>query len=266
MKKLNLKNTIYSMAVISLLIFLHATKISAPVEGVVIRVLNPLLNRLYSAGSKMRIAYNEQADKRDLASVNNQLKEQLNSLVEENVRLKVLEDENNTLRSYLKFLTNKENHYAMANVISRGDVESLNQALIIDKGNKDGLYPGLAIVSSDGNIVGKITEVKDHVSEFCLVTSNRCQFASTIMNKDKTIGISQGDLGLTIQMNFIPQNEEIKVGDMIITSGLEKSIPRGLIIGQVRQVIKENNELWQNAKIESLSDLDDLVMVSVLLP
>jgi len=266
MKKLNFKNIVYFLAVIGLLIFLHAVKLLLPIESMLTVVLDPVLNKFYSTSSRIRIAYDKQTDKRDLAGINEQLSNQVNQLMQENVKLKVLEEENNNLRNYLKFLANKDKHYLMANVLSRGDVESSSQILTIDKGIKEGLYPGLAVISNDGNIVGKITDSKDHISEFCLVTSNRCQLASTIQNKDKTMGISQGDLGLTIKMNFIPQNEVIKIGDIIITSGLEKNIPRGLIIGQVRQVNKEDNELWQNVKIESLTNLNDIIIVSILLP
>jgi rod shape-determining protein MreC len=67
-------------------------------------------------------------------------------------------------------------------------------------------------------------------------------------------------------MNFIPQSAEISLDDVVVTSGLEQYIPRGLIIGKIIEVTKDNNELWQNAVIESTVDSEDLVIVSVLLP
>ncbi|KKQ61605.1 MAG: Cell shape-determining protein MreC, partial [Parcubacteria group bacterium GW2011_GWE2_38_18] len=253
-------------AVIMLLIFLHFSKIILPLESFILKSLSPLLNGMYQTSSKIKSSYDQQTDKRDLSAIVEQQNVELNQLISENSRLKSLEDENKTLRSYLKFLSTKEKNYAMANVISSGGIDINSQTVLLDKGTKDGLYSGLAVLSSEGNIVGKIINAKENISEICLVNASRCQLAAAIQNKDKTVGIAQGDLGLTIKMEFIPQSAEIKVGDIIISSGLEKSIPRGLVIGQISQVKKESNELWQSARIESLTNLEDLVVVSVLLP
>lgn len=266
MKKINLKQITYIGAVVLLLIFLHFSKIILPAESLIIKFFNPVLGNLYLTSNKLKTTYNQQTDKRDLTLVASQLKIQLNQLVEENSRLKSLEDENATLRGYLKFLSAKEKRYIMANVISKGGSDDENQSITLDKGRIDGLYSGLAIISSEGNIVGKIIDTKENTSNVCLINSSRCQLAASIQNKDKTVGIVQGDLGLTIKMEFIPQSENIKMGDIIITSGLEKNIFRGLVLGQVSEVNKESNELWQSARIEPLTNLDDLVVVSVLLP
>lgn len=266
MRRFNLRKILSYGAVIGLLIFLHLTGIISPVESLITKTLSPVESKLFTLSSKLRFFYNQQTDKRDLNKINSQLSDRVNQLTQENANLKSLEEENQTLRSYLKFLANKDKHYLMADIISKGDMDNSNQIITINKGSKDGLFVGLAIAGSDGNVAGKILTVKDNLSEACLVTSSRCQFAGSIQNKDKTIGIAEGNLGLTIQMNFIPQNENIKIGDIVVTSGLEKNIPRGLVIGQVSQINKENNELWQSSTIEPLSDPNDLLFVSVLLP
>ena len=90
--------------------------------------------------------------------------------------------------------------------------------------------------------------------------------AATVLNQEGTGGITEGDLGLTLKMGFIPQSKNIKKDDIVVTSGLEYLIPRGLALGRIIEVSKDNNELWQNAVIESMADNDNLVIVSVLLP
>ncbi|MBU0619941.1 rod shape-determining protein MreC, partial [Patescibacteria group bacterium] len=82
--------------------------------------------------------------------------------------------------------------------------------------------------------------------------------------EDVTMGIIEGEFGLTIKMDFIPQNKRINNEDIVITSGLEKNIPKGLVIGKITRINKNNNEVWQNAIIEPLADLDNLIIVSVL--
>jgi rod shape-determining protein MreC len=71
---------------------------------------------------------------------------------------------------------------------------------------------------------------------------------------------------MTIKMNYIPQLEKISPGDMVISSGLERSIPRGLLIGKVTQVHNTSNGVWQTATIEPISNLDKLTIVSIIIP
>jgi len=266
MKNLSLKRIIYLGAVIVLLIFLHYTKILSPVESVAQKTLNPFFSVFYNLSSRLRVAYGGRANEKDRLAMIDDLTASVNRLTAENAKLRIFEEENKTLRQQLNFVAKEKKRYQMANVISRGDGVSSGQTITLDRGEKDGIVIGLPVVTGEGFIAGKIIETKEHLSQACLINGGRCQLAATVQNDDKTIGLARGELGLTVKMEFIPQNEKLKVGDIVVTSGLEENIERGLIIGQVRQVNKENNELWQNASIEPLIDLNDLSVVSVLLP
>jgi len=277
MLKLNMKKYFIVTAILLLLIFFHFIKILKPVESFLSNSLKPIFKNFYSISANINKTYLEEIKNQDLAAELKQAEEKINRLIAENVKLKFLEEENLILRKNLNFL-NKDNHrYLMANIISRGELIGSsgegNQSAIIDKGSADGLFAGLAVVSSraygtssQGVIIGKITDVKDHISEVYLVTNKNNKLAASIFGESKTSGIASGELGLTIKMDFIPQTENIKVGDIVATSGLEQSIPRGLVIGRITQVSKENNEVWQTATIESLVDLDALSIISILLP
>lgn len=217
----------------------------------------------------MHITYKEQANKQDLSQEIEKLKAEVNLLRSENARLNTVDEENRVLRENLRFFNKKENNYILGNVISRGDVlDELGRikSLIIDKGKADGLIKGLVVLNSQGIIVGKIFEVKENISQVFLANNPNCKFAATIFNNENTSGITEGELGLTIRMNFVPQSKEIKKEDMIVTSGLEQNIPKGLVIGKVIEVNKESNDLWQSAVIEPLVDLETLSIVSILLP
>jgi rod shape-determining protein MreC len=267
MNDLNIKKYTQFIAVIVLLIFLHFTKILNPVETIVIKTFNPVLLSLYSAGSYLRVEYNKQVDKRDLADVVEELEDEVRRLTAENARLKVLEEENQILREYLRFSKKNKATFVLGNVVGRRglDADNLKQNIIIDKGVQDGVKIGAAAVSG-GVVVGKVISVKNNLSEICLITSENCKLAVSIQNMDKTSGIIEGEMGLTIKMEFIPQTDKIEVGDTIITSGLEENIPRGLVVGKVTEVTKESNELWQSATVEPVVNLDNLVILSVLLP
>jgi rod shape-determining protein MreC len=65
-------------------------------------------------------------------------------------------------------------------------------------------------------------------------------------------------------MNFIPRNETVLVGDKIVTSGLEKTFPRGLLIGEVAVAENEAYQPFQQAVLTAAADLSKLSIVSVL--
>ncbi|MFA6170963.1 MAG: rod shape-determining protein MreC [Patescibacteria group bacterium] len=264
--KIAKNKVIVFVAVIGLLIFLHFLKITSPAESVLTYIFNPFFSGFYSFSTSLRTQYNEQMDKRDLVRLMRQMEIERNQLMVDNAKLKTLEDENESLRKYLSFFENNKYQYVMAAIIGQGELSDLGQGITINKGSVDGLSAGLAVMNSQGIIVGKVAEVKDRVSRLVLTTNGQCKFAAAIQNANKTVGITQGDLGLTIKMDYIPQTESIKSGDIIVTSGLEKGIPRGLVIGRISEVKQKSNELWQTAVIEPVINLNELVIVSVLLP
>lgn len=266
MKSSKLQSSIYLAGAVVLLIVFHYIGLLAPVERLVQKILNPVFSGFYASATKSRHFLERQATDRDLTSINRQLESDYARLLVENSALKSLEEENMALRQQLNFIGKEKPHFMMVNINSRTEVNNVSQSVILDKGSADGIAVGYPVIVGEGVVVGKVMEVKEHLAEACLITSDRCQFATTIQNQDRTIGLIKGELGLTVKMDFIPQTERITLGDTVITSGLEKTVPRGLVVGRVSQVLKSNKELWQAATIEPAVDFNDLILASVLLP
>ena len=269
MLRISKKRIIKVIAVVGLLVFLYALGALRPVESLVVKVLNPVSTKLQYLSAKMSVKYRQETSQIDLQKEVEKLKSQVNELIEKNAELKTAEQENEILREQLRFLTKNKYNYVVSNVISRGDMTDISnqsETIIIDKGSADGVLPGLAVVSGQGIIVGKVALTKDRISSVILINNSKCKLAAAVLGQGKTSGITEGEMGLTIKMNFIPQNQVVNPSDLIVTSGLEQSIPRGLVIGRVLEVGKENNDLWQNAVVEPLVDTENLIIVSVLLP
>lgn len=267
MIKFGAKKFFWFLAALALLIFLHFTKILIPLESFITAKSRPIFSRLYSASSFLRSGYNKNKGDKDWAAVADELQRKVNDLTAKNAGLKMLEEENRILREHLNFTGKTGSTVILGNIIFSDGLAAGQSGLVtIDKGAKDGLREGLAILSDQGVVVGKIIAVKENLSEACLVNNQNCAFAAAVLNEDKTKGIAEGELGLTVKMKFIPQIEIIKEGDFIVTSGLEKDVPRGLLIGKISRVNKESNELWQNAVIEPMVDFGDLMMVSAIIP
>lgn len=263
------KYIVYTAVLIGLLVFLHAIGALRPAEQYLSRGLNPLLATIYSWGTNINVAFDEQTGKADLWQQINDLQAETNQLISKNAELKAVEEENAILREYLNFFNDHSYEHILSRVISRGDITNVigrTESILIDKGSTDGLRIGLAVVDEQGIVVGKVAAVKEASSLVRLVNNQQCKLAAGILGSEATNGITEGELGLTIKMNFIFQEVEIKKDDIVITSGLEETIPRGLVIGKVSDVNKENNELWQSAHLIPLMNTNNLLIVSVIKP
>jgi len=254
------------LAVCGLLLFLHGIRVLRPVENFLISLVRPLSSRLYNWGTAVSHSYGADQDIASLQSQVDKLAGEVALLTVANSRCLEIDNENKKLRDILVFKNSSNFRLLLASVIAKEASIEDSRDLIINRGREDGLSVGLGVISESGEIVGKIVEVKDNMSKICLTTSPNCQFAASVQNQSRTQGITDGDLGLTIKMTYIPQLEKISPNDLIITSGLGEMIPRGLVIGKVTQVKNESNEVWQAATIEPLTNFDNLTIVSVVIP
>jgi rod shape-determining protein MreC len=270
MKKVNLKLIALFIATLVLLVFFHAIGWLSPLERALYFILNPVGAKLQSISSGITEKYSASVRQGDLSAQILDLQNKVEQLTAANAGLKNLQDENSVLRQHLKFLDSSQiKKYVLANVVSRevlnGPQENQGD-LIINKGSDDGIISGLVVLDETGAVVGKITSVEEKISRATLITNSACKMAATLRNVNRTIGITSGNLGLTVNMDYIPQVENVAVGDLAVTSGLEANIPRGLLIGQVAQVSKGSNDIWQSANIQPAANLDNLTIVSVIIP
>ncbi len=197
------------------------------------------------------------------------LREQLALITIDEAKIQALEEENQRLREFLNFSKASDLNLILTNVIARQSflgINSQEQNLIIDKGRKDGLIEGLVVLSEVGSVVGKVVEVNESSALVCLLNNRNCQLAVTILNEDKTLGLTEGEKGLSIKMSLIPQTEEIKINDIVVSSGLDSLVPRDLSLGRIYQIEKKANDIWQSALIEPAVSFDNLDILVIVLP
>ena len=270
MLKLKRNNPLLIFTIVfGLLIFLYAFGLLRPLEKVLLRFIQPVSSRFYFLGNRFENSYTEQREKEELIQKISDLEKELAQIVIEDVRYQEIAEENRKLRAQLKFISENNFTVVLANIVAKeSDVPSLENErdIVLNKGTKDGLRVGLGVLSEEGAIIGKIVEVKENSALACLSTSPGCQLPASLQNEQRTQGITNGQLGLTIVMNYIPQLEKVTVGDAVVTSGLSEDIPRGLVIGRVTSVKSISNEVWQTATIEPLLNFKNLTVVSVVIP
>jgi len=175
-----------------------------------------------------------------------------------------LKNENKILREQQLFLEKQTVKTIGADVIGK-QIDPISRTITINRGSNDNIQVGNPVIADGGLLVGIISSVYKNDAIARLLTDNESRIASMLLNQEKSIGIIEGGFGLTIKMTFIPQHEIVEIGNIIVSSGLEKNIPRGLIIGEVSSVEKEPFEPFQRALISIPLSYDKLDVVSVII-
>ena len=256
------RNILYFILLLIVLFFL----IKIGFFNFLTRGLNPLLGGLNRDGANInKVA--QGINIKDLLSENEQLKKQIADLQRENAGLLDSAQRFDLLSKQLGFISKQTNRPILANIIGRNEEEGISYYLL-DRGSDDQVSLGAAVVVNDGFLVGKIAKVKKNYSYLLPLYDNHFLTSVDFLTAEKTdqliSGLAQGKQGLGVEVKFVPLDRPVKAGDYLITSGLEKNIPRGLIVGQVSSVEKKTDLSFQNVSIQSLISWSNVRIVAVL--
>lgn len=149
-----------------------------------------------------------------------------------------------------------------AHVIARGETPA--STVIIDRGANDGITEGSAVVIGNGILYGTIISVEGTQALVRVTEDADSALSATIQGTTKTIGLVVGQEGAALEMQFIPQDTTITVGDVVITSGLGGKIPEGLILGTVQSIQAEPSAPFLTATILPVHDPREWTSVIVL--
>lgn len=179
-------------------------------------------------------------------------------------QMKTLSEENLELKKQLNYVQKNKIQSVLAKVIGR-EILTSSQTIIIDRGEAEGIKLDQPVIVGDGILIGKITKVEKDFAMVRLVNDNQSRIGSVILNKEKSQGVVEGGFGISLRMNLIPRDEDVIVGDQVVTSGLEKAIPRGLLLGSVAVIENEPYKPFQQAILTPGTNLSKLTSVSILL-
>ena len=180
-------------------------------------------------------------------------------------QIQSLIDQNRTLEQEIGFVRRRHLQSVPAEIVSRFVLEQTH-AFVINIGKQDGVVLGSAVVVQDGMFVGKISRVDETQSVVTASTAQEMATGVTLLNQSRTIGIAEGAAGNLIEIKFIPEGEQIRVNDLVVTSGLEDEVPPGLVVGIVNTVKPDPEAPFQNAILEPLVDVRAFTHVLVLRP
>jgi len=133
-----------------------------------------------------------------------------------------------------------------------------------DRGSEDGVTAQMAVAVEDGHLIGTVSDVEAHRCKIRLLGSFDSHVPSTILGREKTLGMIEGQHGYVLTMNYIPQDATVAQGDVIVTSGLDGLFPYGLVIGTVSSVLKNPSDPFQTAQVQPFFDANEYLNVMIL--
>lgn len=245
------------------LLLLHESGVLQPLEDALQSVLSPVQRALSDALSGVGNLFDFVRDVRELRDRNAELQRLNDALTTENVTLQEYKAENDTLRALLKF-TQENPAYStrVAAVIGR-DPSPYRQFITINAGRREGLAPGMAVETAGSTLVGRVAEVGLRSSKVQLLTDS-ASAVNVRVQSSRVTGLAEGQPDGGLELAQVPLEATINVGDIVLTSGLGGNLPRGLVVGQVAEVIRRDIDLFQAARLRPATDYNRLELVLVI--
>jgi rod shape-determining protein MreC len=156
------------------------------------------------------------------------------------LRQAALQAENTRLRNLNGVLPEVIEKRLVGEVISV-EVSSLRQRLLINRGGRSGVFKSQPVVTGEG-VLGQVFRTGPFSAEIILITDAEHALPVQVLRSGvRTIAIGTGR-STALDLPYVPQNYDVKVGDLLVTSGLGQVFPYGLPVGRVTKVTRDPAE------------------------
>ncbi|HJV34602.1 rod shape-determining protein MreC [Geomonas sp.] len=233
-----------------------------PVERTVMAVTAPLAQGVAVTDGTLGHLWNDYIDLIEVRRENKELRKSVkrlnerivadNEAVAANIRLKALLDLKGTLAAP-----------SLAVSVIGEDSSAWFKTLVVDRGAVDGLQEGMPVLAA-GGVVGRLVKVAPQSSRVLLLTDHASAIAA-IVQRSRARGIVRGAGGGRCSMEFTVKDDDVKVGDTVITSGIGGVFPKGLPIGEITMVKKGQYGVFQTIEVRPSVNIGKLEEMLVLL-
>lgn len=174
--------------------------------------------------------------------------------------------ENEHLRQLVEINETLEDFDRVSAVVVGRNIDSWHDFLTVNQGLRDGIELGMAVVSPEGYLIGKITAVGNNFSRFHLMKPHNSSIRTQVEvhGVENSVGILEGYDAETDELSVrdVSNDVEIEIGLPVITTGFGDIFPRGLLAGHVTRY--EQGALTQNIFLENNVNYDDIRFVFII--
>lgn len=198
---------------------------------------------------------------KELRNENKILREDMHNLRKALSDLREFRLENKRLKELLGFQESKQNKFIPAMVIAR-DPSGLRDTIVIDKGKKHGVQKDMLVISGSG-LVGRVRECGWTIARALLIT-DRDSALSAIVQRTRDEGSVTGSGRSRLIMKYLDLGCGVTEGDKVITSGFGGVFEKGILVGEVVSIARDESGLYMNAVIKPEADMMRLEEVLVM--
>lgn len=192
---------------------------------------------------------------------NRRLRKEIEQLQGQNSQLREAASATERLTALLEFKAQAQPNMVAAQVIGR-NTDNWYRTIILNKGTSDGIRPDMGVITSAG-VVGRIVKATLATSVVLLVSDPNNAIAGLIQ-RTRDEGIVEGTTEGLARLKYIPLLSNVRSGDRVVTSGLVGGFPRGLAIGTITRIDKEEGALFQLAEVRPEVDVTRVEEVLVI--
>ncbi|KAB8306832.1 rod shape-determining protein MreC [Erwinia endophytica] len=182
------------------------------------------------------------ASRQQLELENKALQRELMLKNSELLMLGQLKQENARLRELLGSPLRQDEHKMVTQVISTGSDPYTDQ-VVIDKGSANGVYEGQPVISDKG-VVGQVVAVGKVTSRVMLICDSSHALPIQVLRNDIRVIAAGNGCTEDLQLEHLPGNTDIRVGDVLVTSGLGGRFPEGYPVAVVSSVKRDTQRAY----------------------
>lgn len=204
------------------------------------------------------------ASRNTLLRENSELHERQLALQFKLQKFEALESENQRLRSLLQSSSRKWERVLIAELL-QVDFDPFRQMVLLNKGERDGVFVGHPLLDAHG-VLGQVVHVSPFTSSALLITDpSHAVPVQVNRNGLRSIAVGTGEDDI-LDIPHLPNNADIEVGDLLITSGLGLRFPPGYPVATISSIEKDPTEPFAKVSATPLAQLKQTREVLLVWP
>jgi rod shape-determining protein MreC len=232
-------------------------------HSLVAEVLSPVQEGLMSSKKNLTSLWDNYLLIVNTKKDNTVLKKQISRLENDLTSMEEMRKENLRLKQLLNFSEGISPQRVLAQVVGW---DSANEFKVIrlNKGTNQGIKVMSPVITDQG-LVGYVYRATENYSDVLTILDQNNR-VDVVIERTRTHGIVEGVFNFKCALKYIMRNEPVEVGDKLITAGVGGIYPKGIKVGMITDISKENFGMTLSVEVAPSVDFDKLEEVLVLIP
>ncbi|MBQ7506759.1 MAG: rod shape-determining protein MreC [Lachnospiraceae bacterium] len=240
-----------------------------PLQAAAGYVFVPMQEGINRLGSTISSGLSDLKTLREVEEENAALKSQVNALTEELNQIKLEQYDVENYRALLKLDEKYPDYEKVAAHVIGKDAGNWFATFLIDKGSNDGISVDMNVIADEG-LVGIVTAVGPTFARVRSIIDDAAQVSAQVLSTSDNCIVS-GDLplmntdGRMLLSMLKDEDDEVVVGDQLVTSNVSSKYVQGLLIGNIASLSFDSNQLTKSGTVTPVVDFEHLSEVLVIL-